>query len=169
MNRILCVLGLLGCFFVLTSLSPGKKKLKGTLHLSTGIFDQVKGDAPCRLDSAAGFVVEFVQEVENPLFESKSKNQVQLYAWFGGAPIPKKRYYVPSEDCKGLCYRESGDLLMFETFQGSGWIELGEFGKKGRIGGIIDLKLVEPHHNFSNSDFHYLGGEFELRSSAEAN
>lgn len=163
--KIGIAMGLCAAFCLLLSVVPGKKKLKGTLHSDRGVFDQIEGETPCRLDSADGFVVEFQQEVENPLFESKAKNKVRLLLWFRGDPAPEKRYYVPSDDIKGLCYREQGDLLMFETFQGSGWIEFGAYSKKGRLEGTMDLKLVEPHHNFSNSDFHHMGGDFCLEKA----
>lgn len=162
MRSILTGFALLGMLLILSSYAPAGKKMQGDLHLETGLFDQVKGEQPCKLDSAEGFVVELSKEVENPLFESKAPNQVRLLLWLAGKPESGKRYYVPGDDFKGLCYREEGDLLMFETFEGSGWVEFEEGKKKGKMDGNIDLKLVEPHHNFSNSDFHHLGGSFRL-------
>lgn len=155
---------LLGSFLaaVFMGNAGGEKRTKGIIRLNAGIFDQVKGEQACRVDSAVGFVIELAKEVENPLFESEARNRVNLLLWFKGSPETGKRYYVPGNDFLGLCYREEGDLLMFETFSGIGWIEFRPSRKKGKMEGVMEMRLVEPHHNFSNSDFHYWGGEIVM-------
>lgn len=140
--------------------SPAKR-LEGKLHLKQGLFDQVKGATPCRLDSAGGYVIEIRDETINPQFASSRKNQVRLLIWLPEEPTPNTRIEIPS-GINGLCYREEGNLLMFETFQGQGWIEFGAWKKRKQLDGKLDLKLIHPHHNFSNSDYHFLGGSYRL-------
>lgn len=142
--------------------APGKP-MKGQLWAAAGIFDNQEAKPLCRLDSAETFVMEIDQAHENPLFESKDENRVHLFLQFAQKPQKGKRYNLPSEEVQ-LCYWEKGDLLMFKSFSGLGWVEFNSV-EKGKASGKMDLKIVKPHHNMSNSDYHYMGGEFRLKVS----
>jgi hypothetical protein len=142
---------------------PGKAaKIKGSYYLDAGIFDRGKG-LTCRPDSAAGTTIRIDQDHENPLFQSKLPNQVHLLLWFKQG-IEAKRYELPSDEVEA-CYWEQGDLLMFHSFKAKGWIEFSAPPSNGKLNGKMEMKLVEPHHNMSNSDYHYMGGEFALKEA----
>lgn len=139
----------------------GKDLLKGDWYAEAGLYDQVKGGEGCRIDSGKGSVLVIREEVENPLFESSSQNEAVLQVhWPNNIPLGEKTYFP--NDSVQVCYREEGNLLMFETFEASGWIQPLEMDKKSRLSGKLELKLVKPHHNFSNSDYHFIGGSFKV-------
>lgn len=155
---------LLGLVILTMSMAffPGKTKIKGSFYEQAGIFDRGKG-LTCRVDSASGTVIRIDQDHENPLFQSKLPNQVHLLLWFK-KDIEAKRYELPSPDVEA-CYWEQGDLLMFHSFKATGWIEFSSPPAGGKLNGKMELKLVEPHHNMSNSDYHYMGGDFFLKEA----
>ena len=138
-----------------------KSKLVGRYFLNTGITAEGKN---CRADSATGTLIRFDQAHENPLFESKATNMVHLLIWFKDSVEAGKRYELPDPRVE-VCYWEQGDLLMFHTNKPKGWIEFSSEDKSQRLSGKMEMKLVEPDHNMSNSDYHYMGGSF---SAAEA-
>lgn len=136
-----------------------KKGLSGTYHPGQGLFDAEK-EKTCRLDSADGGSLYLVSEHDNPLFESKAPNMVHLIMWWKTAPAAGVRYQLPHPEIE-ICYWEKGDLLMFHTFSAQGWLEFDKVADGKYTTGKLDMKLVRPHHNFSNSDYHYLGGSFK--------
>ena len=140
---------------------PKGEKHKGKYHLQTGILAEGK---KCGVDSAAGMVIRLDEEHENPLFQSKSQNMVHLLMWFQDSIVAGKRYELPNPRVQ-VCYWEQGDLLMFHTQKAVGWIEFSEAQPQQPLKGRMDMKLVEPDHNMSNSDYHYLGGQIECRVS----
>jgi hypothetical protein len=135
-----------------------KPKTKGVYYDQAGIVSEGKS---CKPDSAAGIVLRIDQDHENPLFQSKLPNRVHLLIWFKDGITVGQRVTLPSPRVE-VCYWEQGDLLMFHTTKPQGWIEFlaGKVG--GRLDGKMDMKLVEPDHNMSNSDYHYMGGAFSL-------
>lgn len=137
----------------------GKKPISGTFHPGKGLFDAEK-EKTCRLDSAGGSSLYLVGEHDNPLFESKAPNKVHLLIWWKTIPEAGVRYQLPHPDIE-ICYWEKGDLLMFHTFSAQGWLEFNKLADGKYTTGELDMKLVRPHHNFSNSDYHYLGGSFK--------
>lgn len=143
-------------------LKPKAKLTKGSYFEDSGLFDMEKGKT-CRMDSAQGILVKIDQDHENPLFQSKLPNQVHLILWFKNG-ITAKRYELPNPDID-VCYWEKGDLLMFHTFKAKGWIQFDNFESGAKLLGSMDMKLIEPHHNMSNSDYHYMGGDFQLKAS----
>lgn len=151
--------------FLLLSMNPmseGKEKpTKGFYVENSGIFDQAKGKT-CRIDSANGTVIQIDKDHENPLFPSKLTNQVHLMLWFKNG-IENKRYQLPNPEVE-VCYWEKGDLLMFHSFVAKGWVEFDAYEAGSKLQGKMELKLVEPHHNMSNSDYHYMGGDILLKA-----
>ena len=81
--------------------------------------------------------------------------------WFKDGIEVGKRLALPSPRVE-VCYWEQGDLLMFHTSKSLGWIEFKSGAIGGRLDGKMDMKLIEPDHNMSNSDYHFMGGEFSL-------
>ena len=145
---------------LLGGIYPGKDLLKGEWYEEAALYDQEAGGKGCRIDSGNGNVLVIRQQVENPLFESSRENEAVLQIeWPHAVPLGQKTYF-PNDSVK-VCYREEGNLLMFETFEASGWILPMEQDKKKRLSGKVELKLVNPHHNFSNSDYHFIGGSFK--------
>jgi hypothetical protein len=140
---------------------PVKKGMQGEYRPDSGLFDAEKGKT-CRIDSAAGATLHLEKEHDNPLFESKAPNKVHLIIWWKEAPQAGQRYTLPQPGIE-VCYWEKGDLLMFHTFKAQGWIEIEQIKEGKSVAGKMDLQLIEPHHNFSNSDFHYLGDNFRAR------
>lgn len=138
----------------------GKKAIKGVYYENAALFNQVKGAQPCRIDSGAGLVISIAFDQVNPLFESKNKNKVHLLIWLKEMPEEEVEIHFPNSESL-ICYREEGDLLMFETFTATGWLKL-KSGKNSRLAGSIEMNFVEPHQNFSNSDFQHLQGELKL-------
>lgn len=142
----------------------GAKPTKGKFFDSAMIVDAEKGKL-CRPDSGLGQVVSISYPHENPLFPSKSPNTVNLLLHFKNGMTAGKKFTLPDPDVS-VCYFEKGDLLMFHTFEGVGSIHFDPVGGKKEIQtGKMDLKLVRPHHNMSNSDYHYMGGRFSLSRS----
>lgn len=140
----------------------GKAKLKGKL-LTDAVLTQMEGNKSlCVPDSGEGLVLSIVQDHENPLFPSTVTNQVHLFIWFSTPPATGSRIHLPTEGVQ-VCYYEKGDLLMFKTFEPQGWIQFDNIPPSKTITGSLDLKLVKPHHNMSNSDYHYMGGDFKLK------
>ena len=138
---------------------PKGEKHKGKYFKQTGIVAQGKN---CSVDSAGGMVIRLDEEHENPLFQSKSQNMIHLLLWFQDSIVAGKRYELPNPRVQ-VCYWEQGDLLMFHTQKAIGWIEFSEANPPQAIKGRMDMKLVEPDHNMSNSDYHYMGGQIECR------
>lgn len=153
---ILLLLGSISQGFLI----PPKKKMRGTLHSETGIFDAQKGKT-CRLDSAQGTTLEISYVHDNPQFQSKSPNRVNLFLHWKTAPQAGTRYSLPHPEID-VCYWEKGDILMFHTFSAQGWIEFSKLDPESDGQGELELKLIRPHHNFSNSDFHYMGGKLRF-------
>jgi hypothetical protein len=149
-------IGLVGLTFAV----PKPKPMKGIFYDETGLFDAQKGKL-CRPDSSAGTVVHFEKAHENPLFPSKSQNKVHLYLWFQQGIQANRRYQMPDSTVK-VCYYEKGDLLMFHTFEATGSIQFKAGKGATPWQGAMELKLVHPFHNMSNSDYHYMGGPFSL-------
>lgn len=151
---------LLGSVFVFCcGLAPlPKGKTTGKYYLNAGIHAEGK---LCMADSTDGTLVRFDQPHENPLFESKAPNMVHLLIWFRDSVKTGFRYELPDPRVE-VCYWEQGDLLMFHTNKPKGWIEFDPNPKPSRLSGKMELKLVEPDHNMSNSDYHYMGGAFAL-------
>lgn len=135
-----------------------KGKTKGQYFAKAGI---VSAGKVCTVDSAAGMVMRIDQDHENPLFQSKLPNRVHLLIWFKDSIVVGKRLQLPSAGVE-VCYWEQGDLLMFHTTKPLGWIEFTGGSVGGRLDGNMDMKLIEPDHNMSNSDYHYMGGAFSL-------
>ncbi len=140
--------------------SGKSKPTKGIYIENSGLFDRMKGKS-CRVDSAAGTIIRIDKDHENPLFASKLPNQVHLLLWFKNG-IEGKRYQLPNPEID-VCYWEQGDLLMFHSFKAKGWIEFDGFESGSKMEGKMEMKLVEPHHNMSNSDYHYMGGDIVLK------
>lgn len=149
-------IGLLGLTFAV----PKTKPLKGVFYADSGLFDAEKGKL-CRPDSSQGDVLYVSKRHENPLFPSKSPNMVHLYLWFQQGIQANHRYQLPDSTVK-VCYYEKGDLLMFHTFEGTGTIQFKDGKNPALWQGSMELKLVHPFHNMSNSDYHYMGGPFTL-------
>lgn len=141
----------------LLGVAPGKP-MKGDWYADSGLTGIEPGQT-CAVDSAAGAVLYISQEHENSLFPSKVENRVHLQLWFKDG-LPERRVQLPSPSV-AVCYWEKGDLLMFHTYSGAGWIEF-DPAKSKSVTGRMELKLVQPHHNMSNSDYHYMGGDFKL-------
>jgi hypothetical protein len=135
-----------------------KGKTKGIYFLKTGIVSEGK---TCKTDSAGGMVLRVDQDHENPLFQSKLPNRIHLLMWFKDSIVVGQRIQLPSPQVQ-VCYWEQGDLLMFHTTKPQGWIEFTAGKVGGKLDGKMDMKLVEPDHNMSNSDYHYMGGPFSL-------
>ena len=142
------------------------KKLKGQYWENARLVDQIKGEQPCRIDSGEGVVLQIQTTQSNQQFGSETKSSLLL--WFSDWPSPGKKYYL-QEGQYLLCYQEVGDLLLFETFRGQGWIQLNSLPDKGKVRGELEIELIEPHHNFSNSDYQYLGGSFSLNVTKSEN
>lgn len=149
-------IGLLG----LTFAAPKPKAIKGVYFSHAGLFDAERGKL-CRPDSSTGDVIYISKTQENPLFASKSPNKVHLFLWFQQGIQAERRYQIPDSSVK-VCYYEKGDLLMFHTFEASGSITFKANKKADLWQGAMELKLVHPFHNMSNSDYHYMGGPFAL-------
>lgn len=135
-----------------------KPKTKGVYYDKAGI---VSAGKECSVDSAAGQVLRIDQDHENPLFQSKLPNRIHLLMWFKEGIHVGERITLPSPKVE-VCYWEKGDLLMFHTTKPQGWIEFTGGTVGGKLDGKMDMKLVEPDHNMSNSDYHYMGGAFSL-------
>jgi len=116
----------------------------------------------CEADSGIGQVLEIIYHQENPLFPSVKPNMVHAYLGFPKGILAGKEYRLPHPDVV-VCYFEKGDLLMFHTFQAEGSVRF-DAPKSGKPmqSGEIDLKFVKPHHNMSNADYHYVGGDLKL-------
>lgn len=142
--------------------SPAGKAMKGEYYDDACLLDRDEKRPRCRVDEGKGQVIYISQKHENPLFPSEAENRVHLMLHFPNGMEAGKRYTLPT-DPVNVCYWEKGDLLMFKSFTGSGWIEISEIKEGKSVSGKMDLKLVEPHHNMSNSDYHYMGGEFKLK------
>jgi hypothetical protein len=155
----LCVLALL---LLATSMAlPPKPKVKGVYYTDAGIISEGKS---CKPDSMAGLVMRVDRDYENPLFQSKLPNRVHLLVWFKDGITVGSRIQLPSPRVE-VCYWEQGDLLMFHTTKPQGWLDFSA-GKLGsRLDGKLEVKLVEPDHNMSNSDYHFMGGAFSLTPS----
>jgi hypothetical protein len=136
--------------------NPDKGKLTGKYFPDAAVFSEGK---VCRVDSGAGTIIRFDQLHENPLFESKAPNMTHLVLWFKDGLMTGQRHQLPHPAIE-VCYWEQGDLLMFHTTKGIGWIEF-EANETGQtFKGRMEIKLVEPDHNMSNSDYHFMGGKF---------
>lgn len=152
-------MGALALLLLLALDSPlPKPKNKGVYYAQSGIVSEGKA---CHPDSAAGVVLRMDRDHDNPLFQSKLPNRIHLLMWFkDGIPFGQ-RIQLPAPNVE-VCYWEQGDLLMFHTTKALGWIEF----KPGKLGspvaGKLEYKLVEPDHNMSNSDYHFLGGDFSF-------
>ena len=140
----------------------GDKKLKGEYFEDAALLDQIKGDQPCRVDSGVGVVIRIEQTQENPQFGGESVSE--LLIWFPEWPPSNVKYYL-KPDNHLLCYREKGQLLLFETFTGQGTVHFLGSPTKGKLKGRLSLDLIEPHHNFSNGDFHHMEGEMNLKKA----
>jgi hypothetical protein len=169
LNRVFGGFVLLALVAALVAVSPsdfGKKpkgKLIGKYFENTSVFAEGK---VCRVDSGAGTLVRFDQNHENPLFQSKLPNMTHLILWFKDGLMTGQRYEIPSPAVQ-VCYWEQGDLLMFHTTKGLGWVEFAVSDGGQPLKGKMDLKLIEPDHNMSNSDYHYMGGSFTATLSKE--
>ncbi len=138
------------------------KKLKGQYWENVRLVDQIKGEQPCRIDSGEGVVIRIQTTQSNEQFGSETNSSLLL--WLADWPPVGQKYYL-QEGQFMLCYQEVGDLLLFETFRAQGWIQLSSLPEKGKVKGALEIDLIEPHHNFSNSDFQYMGGSFMLNFS----
>lgn len=138
---------------------PSPKKIKGAYWEDAALMNQVKGEQPCEVVEGEGVVISIDFDQENPQFNSKS--QISFLLWLPEWPEPGERHYLKPENSM-VCYREVGTLLLFETFQATGWIKTEDSPRKEKVAGELEIQFVDPHHNFSNSDFQYLGGEFRL-------
>lgn len=139
-----------------------KEKLKGTFYQDaafSGVESTKKG---CVLDSGVGMVMQIAKDHENPLFPSEVQNRVTLQIHFDEAPKAGQRIHLPKEGVQ-VCYWEKGDLMMFKTSKPKGWIQFNNDVTDKTVSGELDLKLVKPHYNMSNSDYHYMGGAFKLK------
>ena len=155
--------GLLIALFVgLSSFLP-KDKHKGTLYSEVTFSGVESTKGGCVLDSGEAYVMMISRDHENPLFESREPNRVHFQLLFQEAPTPGERIHLPREGVQ-LCYWEKGDLLMFKTSKPQGWIKFDNSFEEKTVTGELDLKLVKPHHNMSNSDYHYMGGTFKLKA-----
>ncbi len=143
--------------------SPGKKGMKGEYREDAALVDRVAHEKACRVDTGDVVVWTLTKEVRNPLFEGSQDNVATLHIAWPQMPAVGTRVYFPNDSTQ-ICYREEGRLLMFETFQATGWIEVQTQKGNGQVGGKMELNLVKPHHNFSNSDFQFLGGDFRLQA-----
>lgn len=146
---------------LLSSTPFPKPKTKGQYFNFAGITSQGK---VCNVDSANGLVMRIDQDHENPLFQSKLPNRIHLLIWFKQGIDFSKRLQMPSPQVE-VCYWEAGDLLMFHSTKATGWMDFTDGSVGTRIEGKMELKLVEPDHNMSNSDYHYMGGGFTLAPS----
>lgn len=154
--------GLAGMLIAMSASSPAPKgKLSGKYFDDAAVFAEGK---VCRVDSGAGTLIRFDQLHENPLFQSKSPNMTHLVLWFKDGLMTGQRYEIPSPAVQ-VCYWEQGDLLMFHTTKGLGWVEFAVSDGGQPLKGKMDLKLIEPDHNMSNSDYHYMGGPFTAAHS----
>lgn len=140
---------------------PKGGKYDGKYYPEAGIFAEGKN---CKVDSAAGKLIRFDQAYPNPLFESKLPNMTHLLLWFKDGLMTGQRYQLPDPAIE-VCYWEQGDLLMFHTNKALGWIEFGIADEGQKLKGKMDMKLIEPDHNMSNSDYHYMGGAFTASPS----
>ncbi len=146
------------CVMSLSFAPMPKPKIKGSYFNFAGIGSEGK---VCHVDSAAGVVMRIDQDYENPLFHSKLPNRIHLLLWFqDGLPFGK-RIQLPAPQIQ-VCYWEQGDLLMFHSTKATGWMEFNTGSVGSRIEGKMEVKLVEPDHNMSNSDYHFMGGGFSL-------
>lgn len=143
-----------------TPLDKGGKKLKGNYYLEASLVDQVEGVTKCRVDSGEGVVIQIIRYQENPQFGGET--ETELLVWLREWPSVGEKHYLTPENSQ-ICFQERGKLLLFETFICQGWIQLSESPANGKLKGEIGLNLVEPHHNFSNSDFQFIGGEMILK------
>lgn len=153
----------LAALLLLATTPGGKGKgMKGVLRDSSALYDVVEKKPLCTIDSGLGQVLYIHQVHENPLFPSKAENRVHLMLHFPEGIQAGQRYTIPSPKVN-VCYFEKGDLLMFKSFEGLGWVEFTEVTAGKGAAGKMDLKLIKPHHNMSNSDYHYMGGDFRLK------
>ncbi|MCB9232857.1 MAG: hypothetical protein H6581_14390 [Bacteroidia bacterium] len=136
-------------------------KIKGTFFPDSQLHQNDEGIPHCAIDSGAGMVMELTQLYRNDLFLSEEKNTLRLRIHFATPPVAGQKYSLPTPGVT-VCYREEGKLLMFESYNGLGTLQFNSISDK-KIAGKIDLKLVKPHHNMSNSDYHYMGGEFSCK------
>lgn len=143
-----------------TPLEKGGKKLKGNYYEKGILTDQIEGDSKCKVDSGEGVVIQIIRYQENPQFGDET--ETELLVWLREWPSVGEKYYLTPENSQ-ICFQERGKLLLFETFICQGWIQLLESPAKGKLKGNIELNLVEPHHNFSNSDFQFVGGQMSLK------
>ncbi len=134
--------------------------MKGYFFDEASLVDQIKGDQKCRIDSGGGVVIQLLWGQENPQFGEET--EAELLIWFPELPGIGEKLFFPGDNAV-LCYQERGNILLFETFQGSGWLLFPTPMKKEKLSLEIDLNLIRPHHNFSNSDFQYVGGDILLR------
>ena len=155
------VLGLGLCGMAWLGLDGGKKPLKGSVYSEASLDAETPEMDVCRVDSGTGTVAVLAWTVENPLFAASPENTATLQIQFASPPSPGIRIYFPN-DSTTVCYQEAGNLLMFETFEATGWWQLDKVDGKGRWEGNLELNLVNPHHNFSNSDFHHVEGAYRL-------
>ena len=118
--------GLMFCGFAIPCQKG--KKLKGHFYENVCLVDQVEGEKKCRVDSGKGVVICIHQQLENPQFGGESESE--LLIWLSEWPPVGEKYYLGKENYL-LCYQERGELLLFETFQGSGWLMLDGNPEKG--------------------------------------
>ena len=160
LSKYKIIIGLLIVMGAFIGSVPMKKRMQGNLHFGQAIFDAEKGKT-CRLDSGKGTALHLWKTHENPLFESNAPNVVHLLLHWEDDLKINHRYQLPHPKID-VCYWEKGDILMFHTFSAVGWIEFDQLKPNKFALGKLEIKLVKPHHNFSNSDYHFMGGDFKL-------
>ena len=163
-HKIHFILGGLGAgmaIFVLSGFLVGSKPLSGKYMPQAALVNGTE-NAGCQVDKGDRWLMMIADEVHNPLFEYSPDNEVRLYLQMDSMPNLNERITLPHKGVE-VCYREKGSMLMFETFRATGWIELTERKKNETLIGRLEVNLIEPHHNFSNSDFHRLNCSFKLR------
>lgn len=134
------------------------KKMSGTYYRDAQMLIDTAGNK-CRVDSGSGFVMKFEKPDFNELFGDGEKTMLTFYVGMPNAPTAKS-IRLPDPDFH-IYYQEMGSILLFECYEAQGWIRINKTSK-GKLEGSMEVDLINPHHNFSNSDFHHLEGEFRL-------
>ena len=145
--------------------NPGKTggdKLKGAFSSQKQLTASRNAPAHCLVDSGAGHLLYLWQDFKNELYPGATGSRMHLRIHFADLPQTGERISIPGSGIT-VCYQDIGNnqLLMYECFEGLGWLKFDKIDKS-KVGGSLDLKLIKPHHNMSTSDYHYMGGKFSV-------
>jgi hypothetical protein len=116
--------------------------VKGELLTKQKITRNLNEHPKCVVEVGNNFIIKVNLTETKALFRTESRYVQELLIELKDIPSSQQRIIVP-DNIVSMCYQEGFQYLVFEAYQGQGWIDFEEVNiNKKKITGNLNLSLI---------------------------